>query len=56
MNKSKDLINEIEILRKQLHKVIDLSGGDLLADEVLEISQKLDQLLIDFIKKEDKTK
>jgi len=47
---STQLLVEIEALRKQLHKVIELSGGDLLSDDVLELSKKLDNLLVKYLK------
>jgi len=46
------LLIEIEALRKHLHKVIELSGGDLLSEDVLELSKKLDSLLVKFLKEE----
>jgi len=50
------LLNEIEALRKQLHKVIELSDGNLLSEDVLKASQKLDKLLVKYLKeKKDKT-
>jgi len=46
------LLNEIEALRKQLHKVLEMSGGNLLSQDVLESSQKLDKLLVKYLKEQ----
>lgn len=56
MENNTELLNEIEALRKQLNKVIELSGGDLLTDEVLKFSQKLDKLLVQYLIEQGKTK
>lgn len=52
MTSNTPLLIEIEALRKHLHKVIELSGGDLLSEDVLELSKKLDSLLVKFLKEE----
>ncbi|MFZ5944410.1 MAG: Spo0E family sporulation regulatory protein-aspartic acid phosphatase [Bacillota bacterium] len=54
MENSKELLIEIEKLRAQLHKIIELSGGNLLSAQVLEASQKLDRVLVTFLKNEKK--
>lgn len=50
------LLIEIEDLRKQLHKIIEFSGGDLLSEEVIKSSQKLDKLLVEYLKEKGKKK
>ncbi|MDK2822704.1 MAG: Spo0E like sporulation regulatory protein [Clostridia bacterium] len=58
MKKSIQLLKEIELLRSQLHKVIELVDGNLISEDVIQISQKLDQLLVEYLKtiKEEKEK
>jgi len=47
---STQLLVEIEALRKHLQKVIELSGGNLLSEDALELSKKLDSLLVKYLK------
>lgn len=50
-NRAEQLANEIEMLRKQLHDSVNLNEGNaaLKEDEVLEISKKLDKLIIQYM-------
>jgi len=48
------LSKEIETLRQQLHKVIELSGNDLLSEEVLKSSQQLDRVLVQYLIRQKK--
>lgn len=56
MDVTEQLLIEIEDLRKQLHKILELSGGDLLSEEVIKSSQKLDKLLVEYLKEMSKKK
>ncbi|MGI6224772.1 MAG: aspartyl-phosphate phosphatase Spo0E family protein [Peptococcales bacterium] len=51
MKQNIGLLKEIENLRSQLQKVIELSGGNLLSKDVLETSQQLDKLLAEYLRK-----
>lgn len=50
-NRAEQLANEIEILRKQLHDSVKLNEGNtaLKEDRILEISKKLDKLIIEYM-------
>lgn len=54
MDNNSQLLTEIERLRKQLHKIIELSGGNLLSEEVLKSSQQLDKLLVQYLTQQKK--
>ena len=47
----KDLQKKIEIMREELHDLIDIYGID--NDTVLDYSQELDELLYEFQKSEE---
>lgn len=54
MATTKQLLSEIEALRKKLQKIIDLSGGNLLSQDVIKTSEKLDRLLVQYLKENAK--
>lgn len=56
INKESDLYNliqEIESVRMEMHKKISESNSYLLNDDLIELSQKLDILIVKYLNKND---
>lgn len=50
-NRAEQLEKEIEVIRKQLHDSVKLNEDNLvlIRDDILEISKKLDELIIQYM-------
>jgi len=50
LEKEKDILNRIEIVREELNNMVGLNKNNIYDDEIVEMSQYLDKLLVEYMR------